>query len=301
MRRGLGFRGMKTGNACLYMRDEIATEPQRPGEASNSILSAFIVIVFIIGLIASVRWIWHFLAGLHIQVSSFSLPQFWGYIKAFFRENEATWAAIVTAVATYYLYRATSALSRSTNLQQVVDGPFLRIDLKYEPPLTQAVRPGSEFEAENASEIASYWDRWDNQDRTDPNIGSFLSNTEPRYVYLTVANTQTKPHGLAQRIVLKTSLDFEPSLGQPKYSYARVVEIPVIGAGDYTTVALFDIGGIPQFFVTVADVEYQDITGRSRRSAFGDASLNYNVKEVPVLKAAFYAPRKGEFTDAIRQ
>lgn len=278
----------------------------------GALLQGLVWILLILGAIEAARW----LIGL---VSHVNFTHGWDAVKAgwhgftgLWNSEAVIWATIVTAVATFFLWRATEALSRSTNVQQALDGPFLKIDLQSDPtyPLfggvgsqLSAMPPESDIEMEPEAEVnpnqPSYYAPWDETDRTNPALRPFLMGT-PRYVYLTVANQQSKQQGIAQAVEVQLSLYFEPAPGVATTRYQREVTLPAIAPEQYKAGPVFNVGSLQDFMVVVESVKYLDITNRTRRACYGEMFLLADASGAVSTETIVFGPRKGEFTDAIR-
>jgi hypothetical protein len=200
--------------------------------------------------------------------------------------------ALITAVATLFLWWATRALGRSTRQQAAGAAPLLRIALTADPrrhaagpvspatavalvaPVPRAPDPHHPYDEELRNEDAAWY-----QDR------SFFPEAPDRFVYLEITNAQTAPFAVARDVEI--ALRFQ-GMGERSVSVAnearvetltfqaeRVASVTLLAPGETRLIPILNVGPVRSFDVRVTDdVSYKDLRGdRSRRATYGDLGL----------------------------
>ena len=216
-----------------------------------------------------------------------SVGHAWHWFLWFLHDQAALW---VTAAATVFLYIATSRLTRATNIEHALNGPFIVVTLNLEAPAA----PG----AENPRTPA-YVDVWGAQDAAEPFLSRQNATSAPQYVVITIANGQTKTQGVANKVKVVAQLLYgaPDDVAPHPYTLNRtVVPVPLHASG-YAEGPLFNVGGLPNFIVRISSVEYYDIMNRRRTAAVGTEVVRRIVSGKVFQNNQVFEPRKGEFTD----
>jgi hypothetical protein len=210
----------------------------------------------------------------------------WSWLKWFLHDQAAIW---ITALATAFLYRATSLLTRATNVEHALNGPFLSCTLTVEPQPAAAVNPLT----------ATYRDDWGRADTDYVPLADRNRTATARYVMVAVQNGQTRPQGAASDVTVTAVLYFGAAddMAPHPYHIERVIGPMLLPAGNSGSGPLFNVGGIPNFEVHLRKVGYRDIMNRSRTSAVGTGIIKCIVAGVITTFPRVFEPRKGEFTD----
>lgn len=216
-----------------------------------------------------------------------------------FANNGSAWvttiATVVLAIATYFLWRATRALSRSTNVQFSISGPLLNLIL-----YPDGGYPGFEDDPFANAWYRPYWNQWARDDQADANFAALTAGATPSYINLIVLNRSTNPHGVAAKIAVRATLRFGApgtSTNHP-YSMTRTAFFPACEPNTQVAAQFFNVGGLFNFLVEVDEVEYYDILERKRRCGWGYSIFRQSAAGTMIFPK-FFEPRKGEFTDEI--
>jgi hypothetical protein len=201
-------------------------------------------------------------------------------------------ATVAVAFATFFLWRATSALSRSTNVQFASAGPLLVTILT--PPEGP---PAGLFKDIVPRPYLPAWITAD-QGSSIPAIAG--GGAVPAYVTLYVVNRSQSPHGIAARISIKATLHYGAAgnSGNHPHHLPRTAEIPTCEPGTVFALQLFNVGGLSNTRIEVDEMKYYDLMGRRRRGGWGYAVLTRNANGTAIFPKLF-EPRKGEYTDGI--
>ncbi|HEY0395155.1 MAG TPA: hypothetical protein VGD01_11735 [Candidatus Elarobacter sp.] len=209
-------------------------------------------------------------------------------------------ATLVLAAATVLLWRATRALSRSTNVQFAVDGPYISLFLYPDGGIPALPSDKDPF---RAIDFGQYSKTFTAEDAANVNLLPLLTDP-PSYLNLIVLNRGSKPISIASDIEVTATLYFgAPGGASPHhpFSLTRNVSLKVLDAQSQQPFRLFNVGGLTGYQVSVSEIRYKDITGRDRRAAHGTGTLMRQPPDVITLLPTLYKPRKGEFTDAVHR
>jgi hypothetical protein len=256
------------------------------------------VLLALVGLYYLSRFVIHAVLGLLFSASfkAETLTALQGFVT-----NGSGWiatvATVAVALATYYLWKATRALSRSTNVQFAIGGPLL-VSVLYPPG-------GFPQNAQDVNDpfarvvVRPYLRDWMEEDQRG-NLQAVSGDAAPAFLNLYVWNRSQSVHGVGAKISVTATLHFGgPGTTQNHpYSLARTAEIPLCEPGAMFGLQLFNIGGLKNLMVTVDEMTYYDLMGRERRGGWGYAVLYRNAAGTEIYPKLFQ-PRKGEYTDEV--
>jgi hypothetical protein len=256
------------------------------------ILGVTIIAVFFSGIYFWIRLIAALVSGLHVGAAGPAMvvtaQHSLSWISWFFHDQAALW---LTGTATVFLYIATARLTRATNIEHAMNGPFLLIAINVEPPTP----PGCGAERE-----AAYQAMFGVSDSSQPFLSEENAKAAHRLVMINVTNGQSRVQGVATKIRIETSLHYgavDDRASHP-YKLTRVIEPSPLHAGSVVEGPLFNIGGLRNFVVKLESVEYYDVMGRRRIAAVGTGSIRCVVSGEMNQFTQVFEPRKGEFSDA---
>ena len=225
----------------------------------------------------------------------------WQAFAGTFAEHGSEWistaSTFAVGLATIFLWRSTDALSRSTNLQQSTDGPFLNVVLYPDGGFPGVPAPTLGNGA--AINFTDYDAAYSAQDAGSPQLIAFAANLPAKYVNLIVYNRATKPASVAAKVTIKTIMYFgAQAVPNHPFVLRRDHTFSLIGPNSVDAAQLYNVAGLASYQIQISEVHYSDIMGRDRRAATGVGNITQNAGVTLSTLIKVFEPRKGEFTDA---
>ena len=223
------------------------------------------------------------LSRVHVPPAIVSVTQ--DFIKTEVTPQIPVW---ITAIATFFLWRATDALTKATQAQVAIVAPLLEISLSNDDPKL----PGTEI----TNHEDSYNDGWRTEDDNNSQLRPFIEGQSPCYVRIKITNAQPNVYGIAGKIQGKVALAFgaKDDTNPHPFTLIRVFTVPVIAGGKYVEGPILNIGTLPNFVAVVNEIQYADIQNRERKAAYGAGRLWKRLKGGPMLISQIYEPGKRE-------
>lgn len=139
------------------------------------------------------------------------------------------------------------------------------------------------------------------EDQSNPNLKKAIGTGAPYFINVIVFNRGTLPSAVAADIVIKTSIFFGGQVApHHPFQVNRDFTFTTLRPNVADAARLFNVNGLTNYQVQIREVAYRDITGRDRRSATGLGMITVDNGGPIETLVKLFKPRKGEYTDGIR-